>query len=736
MVKTKAERLAQQRLCKRRKYAEIKNDPELWALEKEKQRAKYQKRKSEKKQTSITEKSPREKRQIRKKWKQNSKKYRQSKKEEKTKVLNIIHVPVPESFPEETNNHVVDPIGLFTKEDLQKAQRKIRYKELKKRIKLTSIIKSLQKINVKQKMTIKRLKSLINNSNIRSCQELNEDAKTLQNRRNKRINRVSDISSLKSRKDKKFRLLRQKVIESIETFYNDDAVSTISAGKKEFITKNKRRMQKRYLAAPLKVLHKKMLAETDVKVSYSFFTKHRPFWVLQPKPTNRETCLCIQHTNMELLIKSLYNASIIGEKNSNEIVSHLCCDPNNTKCLLRQCNFCKDKVISYKEFSNSTNLTFFQWRKTSKETVTKKALKKKQVLTVKAQVTTQPLTAIRKLKRLMCPFLLHVHNIVAQYTTMKHLKANLNVSEAVIHVDFSENYCLKYAEEVQSFHFGGSRQQVSLHTSVIYTHIFSVGAIHSTSICTISRCVRHDAAAIWAHLIPLIKHALEINPFITTLHFLSDSPISQYRNKFMFYIITQIKNDFEYISRITWNYTEAGHGKGAPDGVGAVLKRTADRLVNFGRDVGDFESFCEIIKDNVESVVIKIVNEETIKQKENLLPKNLKPFRGTLSIHQVLWDILSERLTLRTVSCFLCDIDEQCIHGKHLGFYEFNVAMGSNDNEFENENIVTLLAETAPRRRERNFNKSIKILSDITLKNNEWYNLDQPSTSKTSQFYK
>lgn len=204
----------------------------------------------------------------------------------------------------------------------------------------------------------------------------------------------------------------------------------------------------------------------------------------------------------------------------------------------------------------------------------------------------------------------------------------------------------------------------------------------------------------------------------------------------MFYIITQIKNDFEYISRITWNYTEAGHGKGAPDGVGAVLKRTADRLVNFGRDVGDFESFCEIIKDNVESVVIKIVNEETIKQKENLLPKNLKPFRGTLSIHQVLWDILSERLTLRTVSCFLCDIDEQCIHGKHLGFYEFNVAIGSNDNESENENIVTLLAETAPRRRERNLNKSIKILSDITLKNNEWYNLDQPSTSKTSQFYK
>lgn len=90
--------------------------------------------------------------------------------------------------------------------------------------------------------------------------------------------------------------------------------------------------------------------------------------------------------------------------------------------------------------------------------------------------------------------------------------------------------------------------------------------------CTISSCVRHDAAAIWAHLIPLIQHALEINSFITTLHFLSDLPRSQYQNKLMYK--TQIKNDFEYISRITWNYTEAGCGKGAPDGVSAVLKRT------------------------------------------------------------------------------------------------------------------------------------------------------------------
>ena len=735
MAKTKAERLALQRLCKRRKYLEIKNDPELYALEKEKQRAKYRKRKEEKKQISITEKSPREQRKLRKQWKENSKKYRQRKKEQVSSgIPNIIHIEA-DGNSENITHPTDDPIRLFTKEDMEKAKRMVRYQELKKRIRLTTIIKNLQKINKNQRMKILRLKVMSNESHV-------SDNKTEGNGQNlaqqkKRINtRHNVISNLRSRKDTKFRLLRKQVIESIENFYNDDAVSTLCAGKKEFITRNKTRKQKRYLTAPLKVLHKKFIAETNVsKVSYSFFTKHRPFWVLYPKPTARETCLCTQHTNIELIIKALSNANIIGEKNSHDLVSGLCCEPRNPACLLRECLSCNNKNINYKEFSNDSNLTYFKWKKATKEVVTKKGLTQKRVLTVKDRITTNPLEAIKELESAIKPFLLHIHNIEAQYKTIKHLKENLTVSEAIIHVDFSENYSLKYAEEVQSFHFGGSRQQVSLHTSVIYTHDFSLGAVRPISVCTISKCVRHDVAAIWAHLIPLIKQAMESNPFITTLHFLSDSPVSQYRNKYMFYVISQIRTDFEYVSRITWNYTEAGHGKGAPDGVGAVLKRTADKIINYGRDIGDFETFYKVIKENVENIIIINVTENAIKEKENLIPKNLKPFRGTLSVHQVLWDLFSTKITLRKVSCFFCNIDERCVHGKHLGFYE--ILQNVKNDDYSSENVVTL-AETAPKRNKSN--KKIVVLEDITYKNQNELNLhymNRPSTSKSCQnFYK
>lgn len=48
------------------------------------------------------------------------------------------------------------------------------------------------------------------------------------------------------------------------------------------------------------------------------------------------------------------------------------------------------------------------------------------------------------------------------------MKDNLKENEAIIHFDFSENYACKYSQEIQSAHFGGSKKQISLHTSVIY----------------------------------------------------------------------------------------------------------------------------------------------------------------------------------------------------------------------------------------------------------------------------
>ncbi|KAG8180605.1 hypothetical protein JTE90_018223 [Oedothorax gibbosus] len=167
-------------------------------------------------------------------------------------------------------------------------------------------------------------------------------------------------------------------------------------------------------------------------------------------------------------------------------------------------------------------------------------------------------------------------------------------NEILIHVDFRENYACKYANEIQTIHFVGG-QQITLHTGMLYWKDES-DVIIPESFCTLSDSLGHNAAAIWAHLHPVIQNHLKAHPNVDTIHGMSDSPSNQYRNKTMFYIIsTVLKEDIPRIKRVTWNYTEAGHGKGAPDGIGGVLKRTADRIVAQGADLANYHTLFEAL---------------------------------------------------------------------------------------------------------------------------------------------
>ncbi|CAH0713855.1 unnamed protein product, partial [Brenthis ino] len=412
---------------------------------------------------------------------------------------------------------------------------------------------------------------------------------------------------------------------------------------------------------------------------------------------------------MELLVTAMNKSSILNEKNPSDILSTLCCDSFNTNCLQRVCKTCASRNLIYREFNNEIDLTFFEWIKVTKEVILENGTKKRQIITLKQKVVMKPMEAIAKLENELTKYMDHTYKICNQYKVIKCLKENLNIHEAVVHVDFSENYNLKYAQEIQSFHFGGSRQQVSLHTVVIYTHSFITGEVCLISMCTLSSCLQHDAASIWAHLVPVLDEVISLNPFVDTVHFLSDSPSSQYRNKYMFYIISQLTSSHSNITRITWNYSEAGHGKGAPDGVGATVKRTADQMVHFGLDVGNFDQFYEIISSRIDNVIIKRVTEEEIIQKKRLIPEKLKPFRGTLSVHQVLWDKFIPRITMRNASCFLCNVGDVCAHGKHLGYIN-SMPVIQNDNE--NIDFVIPLANTKPKSVKPN---KIKIISNILI---------------------
>ena len=74
----------------------------------------------------------------------------------------------------------------------------------------------------------------------------------------------------------------------------------------------------------------------------------------------------------------------------------------------------------------------------------------------------------------------------------------------------------------------------------------------------------------------------EIVPNLEIIYYWTDSPTSQYRNKTIFKVIYHE----EYFNcKASWNYIEAGHGKGPCDPIGGTAKHKADQPVKNGRFV-------------------------------------------------------------------------------------------------------------------------------------------------------
>ncbi|XP_037387359.1 uncharacterized protein LOC108412299 [Pygocentrus nattereri] len=230
-------------------------------------------------------------------------------------------------------------------------------------------------------------------------------------------------------------------------------------------------------------------------------------------------------------------------------------------------------------------------------------------VSVKKEMVTTEDALVTQFQERLAHYRRHLFNIRWQYGTYRQVRENLQETDALIHVDFSENYNCKYSQEIQSVHFGGSHQQATLHTGVLY--IKAEQPI--IPFCSISPSRQHDPPAIWAHLSPILSQLRERCPGVTRLHFFSDRPATQYKQKANIYMLSTepFKMDFKETS---WHFVEASHGKGAPDGIGGSLKRTADSLVHHGTDIPDAESLFLQLKQKTSSVELFFVSPEDVEK--------------------------------------------------------------------------------------------------------------------------
>lgn len=164
----------------------------------------------------------------------------------------------------------------------------------------------------------------------------------------------------------KDRLEKEKKFQKdIESYFVRDYVSQNTAGVKETVTKNKVKRQKRFLNAPMKILYKKFLREGYKKVSYTTFTRYRPFHVKKPTEEGRDTCLCKTHTNIAMKAKKLKQLGLLSDDNPHALCEFITCNKNFVKCMYDDCVSCKNRsmplldatihteeVVSYEKWSD------------------------------------------------------------------------------------------------------------------------------------------------------------------------------------------------------------------------------------------------------------------------------------------------------------------------------------------------------------------------------------------------
>ena len=431
-------------------------------------------------------------------------------------------------------------------------------------------------------------------------------------------------------------LERERIKKRVISFMERDNVSVNMPGKndcKKTEVKGEKQ-QVRVLTDYLSNIYEKFTGENPgIRVSKSvFFCRLRPNHILLTKLITRNTCLCSKHQNFAMKLKCLRSLGIEISPNP-ETVSRKVTEEDLKKMIAG--NLLSDDDIENEE-----------WKRVDVD-----GKKRMKIVKVKLQKDDFKLQMEQQYKE----FLQHVSRVKTQYTAIRELKADLPKNEILVHMEFAENFTCSNADEVQSAYWNSTA--VKLHPVVVY---YRKEELEHRNFIFVSDVTNHNSTAVYTILKKLVPELKSLLPDLKVVHYWTDSPFSQYRNKYIFDIVQHHVDLFNVQAR--WNYFESGHGKGPCDGLGGIAKRQAAEACKQGKvniqDAIDFFQWAKTQRKSIEYIFYtRSEYEETAKELETRNPKTIP---GTMKLHAVF--PVEQTLYTREVSCYCktCLTGEPC----------------------------------------------------------------------------
>lgn len=214
-----------------------------------------------------------------------------------------------------------------------------------------------------------------------------------------------------------------------------------------------------------------------------------------------------------------------------------------------------------------------------------------------------------------------------------------NFDQAIVHIDFAENFKCESQDEIQAAHY--NQRQVSCVSSIFIFNVQSknlrvfkgVEPFLKRFLSLFTTAMRHarklDAKVIASDNTKHAKETLVAYLFklfslmpksIKIVKIWSDGPSSQFKNRYIAAVIKVFEQRFK--KKIFWNYFATSHGKGSVDGIGATVKKRVRRRIDSRKEIvnctSDFVSSFKKEKSTIELIEVNDKEIDKINKKLNV----------------------------------------------------------------------------------------------------------------------
>ena len=223
----------------------------------------------------------------------------------------------------------------------------------------------------------------------------------------------------------------------------------------------------------------------DVQIKQRKFEALKLFFVMAAKEKDRRSCLCQKHVEIQVVLqfmkfrKSALQNTVpllpVPGMVTEAVNATLCPKPEGSpyhhklKCLQRQCPYCGVSKFAFLPEELSKDGPATKWRRynyigTGKFQSNGQGKKKIALITKE----TPPHELFSYFSSLLQDYPYHSFMAKWQHEQMDNLLEHLPLNEIACVHDYSESYCCRQQDEIQSKYFDVA--QVSLHISVLYRH--------------------------------------------------------------------------------------------------------------------------------------------------------------------------------------------------------------------------------------------------------------------------